>query len=521
MTRTTSWLILVLAALSCSCGDSAADLREPIDLSGPPVALDEKLVLIAGGSQRAFLLDAAAPQPSARVTEVRLPFGALRAERRQKHDEALVICTGRRDSADAKAEPATLAVLEASGARRNYVLGTTPFDKLVQSDDGRYAVLYRGPEAQNRTLQNVNELVVVDLDKQPADAGAVTSKTPEGLAHAFTQALISPDLPIAGETRRLLVLLSEAEITLFDLAHLERRGTIVELTDGAGRMPRPQQVLFGESEPTLYVRGENTDDVFVFRLEARATDVALNDFRPTINPLGAGIRPRDIALFGENGSQQVLVVSAEQQARMIDPRSGKTAVVGLPAPADDILLFDGVSPRDTQVRKRALLFGKDSRTLMFMDLDAARDRPDRNLETLEVSAPVTSLIEIERQNTLVLTHAQGVTLLDLEQRTATPIAAEAPLEGALYDRATDRLWVATRSQPFIGSLDLVSGETGELLLDADVSFIAPFFDAGRLVAVHPSSLGHVTFIDTAEPVRERARSIEGFLLAGILDRGDE
>ncbi len=520
MKQRPTWFFL--AALSCGCGDSAADLRDPIDLTGAPVALEEKLLLVSGPSRKAFLLDAVKAEPNVRAAEVPLPVGALRAERREKHDEALVICAGRRVSATEPAEPATLSAISASGSVRNYELGTTPFDKLVQSEDGRYAVLYRGPDAENRrTLQNVNELVVVDLDKQPSDVGAVTSKTPEGLAHAFTKAVVSPALPIAGEMRRLLVLLSEAEITLFDLAHLDRRGTIVEIGGSDGRMPQPQQVLFGKNEPTLYVRGDNTDDVFVFRLEERTSEAALNDFRPTINPLGAGAGPRDMDLFGAEDAPQVLVVSSAQQARLIDPRSGKTAILPLPAPADEIYLFDGVSPRDTQSRKRALLYGKESKTLMFMDLDAARDRPERNIETLQVSAPVTSLIEIDRDNTLVLTHAQGVTLLDLEQRTATPIAAEAPLEGALYDPVTERLWVASKAQPWVGSLDLVSGETGELLLDADVSYIAPFFEAGRLVALHPSAIGHVTFVDTKEPVRERARSIEGFLLSGILDRGDE
>jgi hypothetical protein len=510
---------IVVALLAAACGGQD-DVDQPVALTGEPVALDRHLLLISGDARKGFLLDVASRQPSAAAKQVELPYGALRAERRREHDEALVICVGRRDSAEARAEPSTLAVIESDGGVRRYVLGATPFDQLVQAEDGRYAVLYRGKDGPGRTLQNVNELVVVDLDKSPSDDDAVTSKTPEGLAHAFERALVSPELPIAGEMRRLLVLLSAAEITLFDLNHLDRRGTIVELGEGEGRMPQPTQVLFGTNEPVLYVRGDNADDVFVFRLEARTGDAALNDFRPTLNPLGAGRAPRDMALFGATAEPQVFVVGRSAEARAIDPRSGKTQVVTLPAPADHIRLFQAASPKDTQVRTRALVYSDKSQMLMFVDLEGVRERPDRSLESLQLTQPVTSVIEINRPNAVIVTHPQGITLLDLEQRTATPIAANGQLEGALFDERTERLWVATQDDTWVGTLDLTSGETGEVLLDSTVQNLVPFFEAGKLAIVHPSRLGYVTLLDTRDPSRERATSVRGFFVAGILDRGE-
>jgi hypothetical protein len=517
--------LLLLAA----CGGQSDDLDQPVELTGEPVALDERLLLISGPSRTGYLLDVVSAKPKAAATLVELPYGALRAVRRngKDHDEALVICAGRRDSAEKRAEPSTLAVIASDGDVRKYELGATPFDTLVQSDDGRYAVLYRDSEAGGRTLQNVNELVVVDLERQPSDDGAVTSKTPEGLAHAFETALISPQLPIAGENRRLLVLLSAAEITLFDLNHIERRGTIVELGEGEGRMPKPTQVLFGENEPVMYVRGDNANDVFVFRLEERTGSATLNDFRPTLNPLGAGQAPRDMALFGAPDAPQVFVVGHSAEARSIDPRSGKTQVVTLPGPADHILMFKGISPKDnTPEKNRALVYGEGSQSLMFVDVDSLRERPDRSLESLQITQPVTSVIEIDqpnaviRPNTVILTHAQGITLLDLEQRSATPIAANGQLEGALFDGKTSRLWVATKADTWVGTLDLASGETGEVLLDAPVQNLVPFFDAGKLAIVHPSQLGYVTVLDTHEPSRDHARSVRGFFVSGILDRGE-
>lgn len=504
------------------CGDQADDLTTPVELTGQPVALDSQLVFISGGSREAFLLDVTQKRLSGEAKRAALPYGAIKAERRLgTHDEALVVCSGRRGSAEADAEPSTLAMIDGRGRVQRYELGDAAFDTLVQSEDGRYAVLYNSGTNTGRTLRNVNELVVVDLERDPRDTRAVTSKTPEGLAHEFDRAVISPELPIAGESRRLLLLLSAAEITLFDLNHLDRRGTIVELGEGQGRMPKPTQVLFGTDEPVLYVRGENANDVFVFRLEPRSSDAGLNDFRPTLNPLGAGVSPRDMALFGAEDSPQVLVVGRSSEARSIDPRSGKTLVTPLPGAADHIRLFEGTSPKDSQVRTRALVYADGGTSLMFVDLEGMRDRPDRAVEPLELSAAVTSVIDIGRPNALIITHAKGITLVDLEQRTATPIAAKDALEGALFDGPTQHLWVATQQQPWVATFDLQSGETGEVPLDATVKHLVPFFEAGKLAIVHPSDIGYVTVIDTENPSRDSARSVRGFLVAGLLDRGDE
>jgi hypothetical protein len=48
----------------------------------------------------------------------------------------------------------------------------------------------------------------------------------------------------------------------------------------------------------------------------------------------------------------------------------------------------------------------------------------------------------------------------------------------------------------------------------------PLLESGRLVVMHPSEIGHLTVLDADEPTREAARSVRGFLAAGLLNRGE-
>src|SRR5205814_10667822 len=119
----------------------------------------------------------------------------------------------------------------------------------------------------SRLLNNANELAIIDLEKQPGEKLAVTHKTPRSFGHKPQKAVFSPTMFIAKQDRRLLVVLSEAEVTLIDLTHLaDHRETIVQLGGEQNRSINPVQVLFGAGDPTLYSRGSSTDDIFLFEL---------------------------------------------------------------------------------------------------------------------------------------------------------------------------------------------------------------------------------------------------------------
>ncbi|HEY2735874.1 MAG TPA: hypothetical protein VGI70_17875, partial [Polyangiales bacterium] len=279
-------LAISLCLCAIGCGDQSASAHTAIHADAVPVALDHQLLFVESANQFAYLLDVQDPKPAAQATRIALPAGAVVEQRRlgQGIDEGLVLCAGERGSSDVEAQPSALVAIDDAGKSRKYTLGTTPFDTLTQSDDGRFAVLYRTGQQDDRTLNNPNELVVVDLEKQPSDDGAVTRKTPDGLGHTLSKVVVSPTLHIVDEDRRLLVVLSAAEVTLFDLNHLDRRATIVQLDET--REIDPAQVIFGPPNPTMFVRADSSDNVFMFRFEQHDNDAEGNDFRPTINPIG-------------------------------------------------------------------------------------------------------------------------------------------------------------------------------------------------------------------------------------------
>jgi hypothetical protein len=466
------------------------------------------------------LLDVSDNNKNKEWLRVAISPGALHAERRKgDHDEALILCAGERGSADVDAEPATLIAIDAHAKLRKYVLGTTPFNALAQSDDGRWAILYRNGNQAGRSLSNPNELVVVDLDAAPKADTAVTRKTPDGLAHTITNVLISPAFRIAGqsEDRQLLVLLSAAEVTMFDLGHLERRATIVSLDET--RTVNPVQVVFDAPAATMYVRAQSSDNIFMFRFEPHDNTELGNDFRPSINPISGGSGPRDVALFGNDSPQHLLVVSANAQALVIDPSSSKTTTLKLTQGAEHILVFDGSSPSDANTRPRALLYSETG-ALTFIDPDELADQPSEHIEQLSAGTAIGGTIPLLDQHQAVLLHASGVTIVDLQKHTLTPIASSAPLSGALFDPDHERLWLPQSNQPWIGTLDLDTRSTDEVLLDVDVDQIVPLFAIHRLAAIHSSNIGYVTLLDLDEPGRTGAIALRGFFISGRLDRGE-
>jgi hypothetical protein len=276
--------------------------------------------------------------------------------------------------------------------------------------------------------------------------------------------------------------------------------------------------VFSEDQPTFYVRANSSDNIFMFRFEPFSNTEGGNDFQPSINPLSGGRAPKDIALFG-SGTAERLLVLASNLALVIDPATSKTTPVPLTAAADTILLFQGTSPQDSSEKTHALLYAKTGGGLTFLDVEATGDAPGDSVELVTSEQSVVRLIPLVDEKTVVLLQPSLVSLLDLQERTLTPISSNTQLTDAVFDPGRKKLWVGPNGSPYVQSLELATGRTGdELRLDAPISRLVPMFSKNRLVVLHNESLGYLTMIDADEPDREHALSLRGFFVNLVFDR---
>lgn len=374
---------------------------------------------------------------------------------------------------------------------------------------------------------------MVDLDAPPAAAGNPVLRTVRSFGGVPNDVVFSPPWTVGGSPpRTFAVVLSDAYVTLLDLAHLERPEFTVRLTlPDDPRAVLPTQVLFDPDDPTLYLRASASDDVYVLSLVATPMGTAAdNDYLPTVNQLAAGHLPTDMALVGTGTGRRLLVASpGSMEAQVVDARANTVTAIPLAARADRVLLFNGPSPHDATVHPQALLYAADgvTATVTFLDLADVETRRGMNLEAVQLPRPVRRALPLPNRAAVVLEHTDAQTgslsLLDLGLRTASPIVAETGIDGATFGVDQQTLWVAPQGNTRLGYIDLTTLHPGEVRLDTAVSAVIPLvgdpLGRSRVAAVQTAAGGSVTVLDGRDPRRETAVSVQGFLLTGLLDPG--
>lgn len=506
-------------ALSFGCGESGALLTQPMTLL-PPAAAGRSVVFVDSHSHNATLLNV--DDLEAEPIRVALPHAPQPLIARPgTTGETLTLCRGRSDDPRNESEEAALVVLSEAGEDRRYPLSAR-FNAIHVSDDGRYAMLFFDDDAASDSLIfNPNEIAIVDLTL-PASADNPRTRTLRSFGSAPSHIVFSPQLQVADTNLRLAVVLFQTVVLLIDLDHLDRPEYTVELATGSERDIDLAQVVFDPERGRLYLRGDSSSDVYVLTLSPSTS--ADNDFVPSLNQLGIGGVPRDLALYESNGEARLLAITDSAQAVVVDTDTSRTTAIALPRNATDIQIYEAESPFDPVVEQRALLYSTHTSSVMFLDLRDVEERRARNLETLAVQAIYSNIRALDDNLVLLMHLGTGLSLLDLTERTASPIFSNQNLNNAVPDPDANKLWLAPPGQTQLGFLDLNDFHPGAIDLTRSIQSLVQIGGEGprKLAVVHHSTVGHVTVLDSANPADlSLANATRGYLLTNVLDRAEE
>jgi len=503
-----------------------------------PIALENHLVFIDQEENTAYLLEAVRSNPSPKPLRVQLPPNPIQAMQRKgsDNDELLLLCMGQEESEEEDRVPPTLVVLNGKGIDRSYEL-TARFTGLISSADGRYAFLFfMNPNPQ--TLDEVDSLVsfsnqfdplisftnqvaFIDLNQDPkAGQNPVLPRLNSDDDSIPSSVAFSQKFAIGDKTHRLAVVLFDAQISILDLDYLkERRATSIPL-EGV----TPEQILFGEEDSKIYVRGSSSSEIYVVLLTPNPnnTDTEGNDFSASLNILGAGQQPTDMALYQDNGKTKLLAISAGgKKAVVLDTSSGKRSEIPFTIQANRILMYKAKAPHDDYVEKRALLYqeNENGTAIAFLDIEGLEERLERNLESVQLNNSYNSTTILKENHLLMLTDNQSsLSLLNLPERTVSP-AVTPNIREIIPDLQSNKLWLTPDYQKKIGFLDLKTMEPGEVRLDAEVTRIIPLTSGKnkRIAILHPGTVGYLTLLDAVAPSRDTAVSLQGYFISNILN----
>lgn len=538
MTRTMFSGISALVALATAfgCGNRSPEFAAKIQLL-PPAAVEDHVVLVDTGRAEARLLDVSGTAAPAAPVVVPLVKNATATQIRNGHTgQLLVLCAGQPDtSKDVTPEQPGLVVLDASGGSTTYRYDS-PFDQMVQSDDGRYVFLFFGAaSSDSTTLRNPNEVALIDLDQKN---GKPTLKTLRSLGQSPQGVVFSPGtMNIRGVDRSLAVVLLERDVAVIDLSHLERSEFTIELTKPGDPPLTASEVLFSPDEqtPKIYLRADGSDDVFAVLIEGprplAAGDAGAqneNDFSLHLSPFGAGTnaRPSDIALFQDGAETRVLVAApGTNTAVVVNPDSTAATTISLPVRASRIQLFQGTKPSDSTVAERALLYDPGSSNVMFLDLTGLGTENNRsgNAELLAAPQAYAKLVPLGPETALLLHQGSGVSVLNLTDRSLSPISGPNVVD-AVPDLPLEKLWLAPPGDR-LGFLDLTNYHPNEVRLDATIEHFVRVPKSQKsghpkIAVTHPSSVGYMTVLDADQPANlDDAYAISGYLFQGVLGGG--
>ncbi|MDB4979328.1 MAG: hypothetical protein JWM82_80 [Myxococcales bacterium] len=400
-----------------------------------------------------------------------------------------------------------------------------PLDGLTIDPTGQWAVLYaRG--AQGAFVTNPNELVVVGLALDAAKPVPVTLHSFGGRPEKL---VFTPELSLPGQAGKshLLVVQSAQDLSLVSLDHPERPEITVRLADAdAASAPRPAEIVVDDGDPAktddarIGIRFENDTSVMTLQLTPAPGP---NGFAPVPNVTDVGGVPSALAFVRTDGGLRLAALVPDRvRAVLVDPVTTITSEVALPTAYHSVSLVTAATSTTAAGVDVALLWNGSAGQagVAFWELGQAAGRPFRSLETVAVADTVTGVLDVSGPNATskVLSTAQGSVfyVLDLAQRTATPLLTARPGVALFVSPTGARVWTFEKGGTALAATDLATKHVRTLHLDEPASAVFEIAGgAGRtLVVLHDFGGVGATLLDANDP-NDNQRRLYGALLTEV------
>jgi hypothetical protein len=533
----------VFATAIAGCGSGSTPYWDTQVAATTSAGLSAGVALIDDADHRVVMITATADQ---NLTAQSLSVGHNVATTATSSDGTtlLVLSSGDADSTSAEGSPSltTIRVAPPLVTSTSYAM-SQPCTMLAVDPMGHWAVAYK----QTGFVENQNELVIFDLTAPP---GGVASNKPNPITRTFQsfggtpqQLTFTPPLmvdPTLGPAanglvngdRRLLVIQTDIDVSLFDLDHAfdpnPRPEITVPLTSETNAQPpTPAGVVVDGFDSTtaadarLALRTSSGSVVYTFAFgPPAATD--MNDFTPIVNQTDVGGVATDMAFVHADGGalRLAVLVPGSAAAILVEPDTGLTTPVALPQSYSNLSLVTSAVTAGAGSDVALLWNGADASGVALWTLGEAVVQPYFSIDVPGVSKPIRSVIDVPNSSLKVLepSDGSGFFVLDLQSHQVSPLTtATAPTLSIAPDGG--RIWAFAQGGTELASIDLATLNpiplTDTAPIDAVYDVAGPMVDglATRdLVTLHFQETIGVTVFDALAPDKTPPRHIAPLLL---------
>lgn len=524
-----SSVVVALVALASGCDTEPNVWDTTVESPPRAIGLSGSVALIDAPAERVMML-AVEEDLTLVQTSIAIGEGFVTADKTADQARLLVLSRGVVPRLQATDRGPTLQVIDGGKSTRlaaTYELAD-PLSGLAVDPASQFAVIHPD-ESDVAFVQNPNELIVLDLTKDPGadNPVPVTLRSFGGRPQGFT---FTDPLGLPGGARRLLVVETDRDVALLDLANPTLPEITIRLTsDATQRRPVGIAVSDGaadrDDDARIAIRTEAEPEVIIVDLapvppeDAAATP---QTFRALPNVVFVGGVPSDLAFVATDGGLRLAaLVPGNQTLALIDPSTGGIDEIDLGATFERLSVVTKEAGGAEGGGDVALLWSSSSPQVALVALGGAVGTPYRSLERLELASAVADVIPVAppNQRLRVLTGVNGdeFVVLDLLARTASPLVAST---GARLTPSPDgqRAWLTSPNEPSIAQLDFKTLHPRNFALGHGV------FDAldvsrrggGRaVIALHGVGAGNVTVLDALNPSLTTAREYAGVLLGDL------